>query len=78
MYIVSHVYGIHGIAIGILILPKPHTALRRLAVKRRIVFGGAPCMRPYEYRHTEYRLFYNLLDSYLYFLHFAARKGGGR
>ena len=33
----------------IAILLKPHTALRRLAVQPRAVFGGAPCMRLYEY-----------------------------
>ena len=36
----------------IAILLKPHTALRRLAVQPRTVFGGAPCMRLYEYRYT--------------------------
>ena len=36
----------------IAILPKPHTALRRLAVQPRTVFGGTPCMRLYEYRYT--------------------------
>ena len=34
------------------ILLKPHTALRRLAVQPRTVFGSAPCMRLYEYRYT--------------------------
>ena len=36
----------------IAILLKPHTALRRLAVQPRTVFGGTPCMRLYEYRYT--------------------------
>ena len=36
----------------IAILLKPHTALRRLAVQPLTVFGGAPCMRLYEYRYT--------------------------
>ena len=36
----------------IAILLKPHTALRRLAVQLRTVFGGTPCMRLYEYRYT--------------------------
>ena len=36
----------------IAILLKPHTALRRLAVQPRTVFGSAPCMRLYEYRYT--------------------------
>ena len=31
--------------------PKAHTTLRRLAVQRRTVFGGAPGMRLYEYRY---------------------------
>ena len=37
----------------IAILTKPCTALRRLAVQKRTVFGGAPCTELCEYRYKK-------------------------